>query len=222
MRAGARRRLGEQDRFWRFADAVVRTAFRLIFRTRWLGMEHIPPEGSALVAANHISPLDPVFIALAPSHQGRTLRFLAAAEFFDKPVVGWFLAWLHQIPIRRGASDWKALEEVAGVIREGNLAGIFPEGRIGDGSTLGPGHRGAARLALAAGVPVIPVGVWGTQQRWPRSGFRIGRPFRPTISVVFGPPIPAAGDPRDRQAIRALTDQVMAAIARQVERAKAT
>jgi 1-acyl-sn-glycerol-3-phosphate acyltransferase len=219
-RTGAGRVRGEQDLFWRVADRIVRFAFHLLFRIRWLGTEHIPREGAALLAANHISPLDPIFIALAPSWLGRTMRFLAAAEFFDKPVVGTFLSRLHQIPIRRGASDWRALEEVADVVRAGSLAGIFPEGRIGDGVALAPGHRGAARLALAAGVPIIPVGVWGTQRRWPRSGLRLGRPLRPTIAVVFGPAISADGDPRDRQDARDLTALTMSAIAIQVDRAR--
>lgn len=210
----------EQSRFWRFADFVMRWTFHGLFRMRWFGTENIPAEGSALLAANHISPLDPIFIALAPSAMGRAIKFLAAAEFFEKPLVGRFLSKLHQIPVRRGGSDWKALEELAGVIRAGGLAGIFPEGMVGDAIDLGPGHRGAARLAMAAGVPVIPVGVWGTQLRWHRDGLRLGGPWRPTVTVVYGKALPVAGDPRDRQAIRELTDRTMSAIGVSLDRAK--
>jgi 1-acyl-sn-glycerol-3-phosphate acyltransferase len=216
-----RRRTSEQDRFWRFADPVVRRCFLPLFRTRWIGLENIPARGSGLLAANHLSPLDPIFIALAPSQMGRTIRFLAGAEFFERPVLGNVLTRLHQIPIRRGASDWRAMGNLSAAIANGTLAGIFPEGRIGESGNVGRGHRGAARLALTANVPVIPVGVWGTQQRWPRGGLRFDRPLRPKITVVFGGPIAPVGDPRDRQSLKEFTDRIMSAIVQAVERAKA-
>jgi 1-acyl-sn-glycerol-3-phosphate acyltransferase len=209
-----------QDLAWRLLDALVRVVSTLFFRVRWIGVRNIPRTGPALLASNHVSPLDPVFIALSPSARGRTLNFLAAAEFFDRPVVGRLLKVLHQIPVRRGAADWQALEELADVVRNGGLAGIFPEGRMGDGTTLGRAHRGAARLALAAGVPVIPIGIWGSQARWPRSGLRLGPPPRPRVTVVFGEPIPVEGSARDRDAVRDLTERIMARIEEVLDRAR--
>jgi 1-acyl-sn-glycerol-3-phosphate acyltransferase len=202
-----------QDAAWRILDGLARLFIALLFRVRWVGVRNLPSAGPALLASNHVSPLDPVFIALSPSARGRTVNFLAAAEFFDRPVVGRLLKVLHQIPVRRGAADWQALEELADVVRHGSLAGIFPEGRMGDGAALGRAHRGAARLALAARVPVIPIGIWGTQERWPREGPRFGRPLRPRVTVVFGEPIPVDGDPRDREAVQSVTDRVMGRIA---------
>jgi 1-acyl-sn-glycerol-3-phosphate acyltransferase len=99
------------------------------------------------------------------------------------------------------------LNEVAAVIHAGSLAGVFPEGRVGDGP-LQHGQKGMARVAMAAGVPIIPVAIWGSQHRWPRRGFR-WRLRRPAVRIVVGRPIPVAGDPHDRQAVRALTDHVM-------------
>jgi 1-acyl-sn-glycerol-3-phosphate acyltransferase len=190
-------------------DTLSRLVIGVAFRVRWVGVGNLPSTGPALLASNHVSPLDPIFIALSPSARGRTVNFLAAAEFFDRPVVGRLLKVLHQIPVRRGTADWQALEELADVVRHGSLAGIFPEGRMGDGATLGRGHRGAARLALAAQVPVIPIGIWGTQGRWPRTGPRLVAPLRPRVVIVFGEPIPVQGDPRDREAVQALTACVM-------------
>jgi len=209
-----------QDVVWHVLDAVARVILTLTFRVRWIGVRNLPRTGPAILAANHVSPLDPIIIALAPSARGRTLNFLAAAEFFDRPVIGWLLRALHQIPVRRGAADWQALEELAAVVRHGSLAGIFPEGRIGDGSALGRGQRGAARLALAAGVPVIPIAIWGTHIRWPRKGPRAMRPIRPRVTIVFGEPILGEGSPRDREAVRALTDRIMASIASNLAVAK--
>jgi 1-acyl-sn-glycerol-3-phosphate acyltransferase len=209
---------GEQSWWWRFvADPAVRFALWLMLRIRQVGTANIPRSGPALLVANHISVLDPPCIALAPSAMGRTVRFLAAAEFFDRPLVGSGLRSLNQIPVRRGAADWAALDELAAVIREGSLAGIFPEGRTGDGAELLPGQKGAARIALAAGVPVVPIGIWGTDQRWPRSGFRWRRPLRPQVVVVWGKPFEVTGDPRSRVEVRELTDRIMAEISNLVD-----
>jgi len=204
---------GEQNWWWRYvADPVVRFVFWLVLRIRHVGLENIPTSGPALLVANHVSVLDPICIALAPSALGRTLRFLTAAEFFDRRLVGAGLRSLNQIPVRRGTADWAALDELAEVIRQSSLAGIFPEGKMGDGPELLPGQKGAARIALAAGVPIVPIGIWGTQRRWPRSGLRWERPSRPTVTVVWGKPFEFAGDPHDRKDVRALTDRIMAEI----------
>src|SRR5438034_575626 len=99
----------------------------------------IPRTGPAILACNHVSVLDPVIIAMAPSYRGRTVRFLAAAEMFEKPLIGPGLRLIRQIPIRRGERDMRALEEAADVISAGALAGIFPEGGVGPGQ-IGRAH----------------------------------------------------------------------------------
>jgi 1-acyl-sn-glycerol-3-phosphate acyltransferase len=195
--------------------------FHLLFRIRYRGREHIPPEGGVILASNHISVLDPVIIAMSVTTTGRAVRFLAAAEFFRKPFIGWGLRRIRQIPIKRGASDRRALEQAAGVIRRGALAGIFPEGTLSpDGAPL-PGKRGAARIALASGVPILPCGIWGTRARWPRGGIRWTRPLRPKVVVAFGPLLEPAGRLEDPNDVQTLTDLIMAAIAEQTGRARA-
>jgi 1-acyl-sn-glycerol-3-phosphate acyltransferase len=212
----------ELDIWWRIARATVAVLCRVAFRFRFVGLERIPAAGPAILACNHVSVLDPVILAIAVSDRGRTVRFLAAAELFDKPFIGWALRRMGQIPIRRGARDRGALEEAAGVIRSGALAGIFPEGRMGEGDALQPGQKGVARMALAAGVPVVPVAIWGSQVRWPRSGirFRPLSPLRPKVAIVAGNPIPVEGSPRAPRQVRDLTERIMSDIGELVERAR--
>jgi 1-acyl-sn-glycerol-3-phosphate acyltransferase len=211
----------EDDRWWRIALVTVGLLFRACLRLRVEGLEHIPERGAALLAANHVSPLDPIAICIAASRRGRTVRYLGAIEAFSIPLIGWGLRRLQQIPLKRGKKDLAAIEEAARVIAAGSLAGIFPEGRLGTGDGFLPPRSGMARLALAAGVPVIPIGVWGMQVRWRVTGIRWKRPLRPVAAVVIGEPIPAIGDLTDADAVRGLTEEAMTAIVELAGRARA-
>src|SRR5205085_12238104 len=124
------------DPWWRFGLVTVGVLFRAGIRLRVVGVDRIPPAGPAILAANHVSPLDPIAVALAAARRGRTIRYLTASEAYDIPVIGWGLRRFRQIPIRRGARDRAAVEDAASVIRNGALAGIFPEGRLGPGDAL--------------------------------------------------------------------------------------
>jgi 1-acyl-sn-glycerol-3-phosphate acyltransferase len=203
----------ERGLLYRFACSMAGAFYGLLFRMRVAGLANVPLTGSALLASNHVSVLDPVPIAVAVSRRGRVIRFLAAVEFFDKPFIGRWLRRFEQIPIRRGGADWEAMNQVAKAIAAGTLTGIFPEGRVrAQGEPRLPGLKGVARLALVAGVSVVPVGVWGTQARWPRGHIRWGPPLRPRLAVVFGPPVEAVGNPRNRADVRGLTDRIMVAV----------
>ena len=92
------------DPWWMFGRATAGTAFKLALRLRVEGEEHIPATGGAILAANHISPIDPIAVGLAAWKRGRTVRFLAAAESFELPLVGWGLKRLRQIPIESARS----------------------------------------------------------------------------------------------------------------------
>jgi 1-acyl-sn-glycerol-3-phosphate acyltransferase len=199
---------------------TVGVLLRITHRVRFVDTDNIPREGSAILASNHVSPLDPIAMALAAAKQGRTVRYLTAAEAFDIPVIGWGLRRFRQIPLHRGTRDRAALEDTFSVIRAGALAGIFPEGGLGEGPELRPARRGMARIALATGAPVVPAGVWGFQVRWPRSGIRWRPPLRPTGVAVIGEPIPASGDADSPDDVDALTETVMARVRRLVERAR--
>jgi 1-acyl-sn-glycerol-3-phosphate acyltransferase len=208
------------DPWWRLGLGTVGVLFHSAVRLRVEGLPRIPAGGPAILAANHVSPLDPIAICLAAAKRGRTVRYLTAVEAFDIPVIGWGLKRLRQIPIRRGAGDRAALQDAAGVIAKGALAGIFPEGRQGSGRALLPARHGMARLALAARAPVVPMGVWGMQRRWSRDGILWGPPVRPVAALVVGEPLTPDGDPGNDEDVRILTERAMASIATLVEQAK--
>jgi 1-acyl-sn-glycerol-3-phosphate acyltransferase len=202
----------ELDAWWRTGRLVVVPLARALFRMRFLRGERIPERGPAIIAANHVSMLDGIVLAIPPVvARRRRIRFLTGEEFFRTPVVGFLLRHLGQIPIHRGEGDRGALEEVARTIRGGALAGIFPEGHVnrGDPGELQRIHTGAARIALETRAPILPVGVWGTQLRWPPTGPRIGPPWRPPLTIAFGLPIePSEDDRESEEVVEALTRRI--------------
>lgn len=174
-------------------------------RQRVIGREHLPQSGFVL-GANHVSNIDPFAISWAMFPR-RQLRFMAKAELFN-PWLGWAMRGVGTFPVRRGEADADALRTALTLLRDGEIVAMFPEGtRRSKGLrkkfTPEP-HAGTARIALNAGVPLIPVGVRGTDRLLGR-----GR-----ISVAYGPPIPVddlAGMPRKRAA-EVATQRLMAAI----------
>jgi 1-acyl-sn-glycerol-3-phosphate acyltransferase len=216
-------RRGDLNGWWLLGIAVVGFFSRVLFRLRVEGADRVPSSGSAIVAGNHVSALDGVALALATGLRGRRMtRFLVAAEFFRKPWCGWALRLYRQIPIRRGESDQGALDVAIETIRGGALAGIFPEGTVNPEpeAELMRGRKGAARIALATDAPVVPVGIWGTQARWPKLGLHLRRPWRPVVAISYGEPIPPKGDAGSAADVQAFTDVIIDAIAAQSERAR--
>ena len=216
-------RRGDLSGWWLFGIAVVGFFSRLLFRLRVEGADRVPSSGSAIVAGNHVSALDGVALALATGSRGRRMtRFLVAAEFFRKLWCGWALRLYRQIPIRRGERDQGALDVAIETIRGGALAGIFPEGTVNPepGAGLMRGRKGAARIALATDAPVVPVGIWGTQARWPKLGLHLRRPWRPVVAISYGEPIPPKGDAGSAADVQAFADVITDAIAAQSERAR--
>jgi 1-acyl-sn-glycerol-3-phosphate acyltransferase len=217
-------RQGDLNGWWRFGVVVLGGVVRVLFRVRVTGTEHVPMQGPGIAASNHVSVLDGIVLALVIARRRRRMtRFLTAAEFFRKPFYAWALRLYRQIPIRRGEGDEGALDEAVRTVRAGALAGIFPEGRVNPApeGPLQRGRTGVARMSLATGAPVVPVGIWGTQRRWPRGGIRWQRPFRTTIALEFGAPITGEGDPDSPEDTQRLTELVMERIADGVGRARA-
>jgi 1-acyl-sn-glycerol-3-phosphate acyltransferase len=217
-------RSGDLNGWWRLGLAFVGPAARALFRIRVTGIEHVPADGPAIVASNHVSALDgPVLAIVIGRDRRRMTRFITGAEFFAKPTFGWVLRLFRQIPIRRGGGDENALDDAIRTVRSGAIAGIFPEGRVNPAPDDGlqRGRSGVARIALLAGAPVVPVAIWGTQERWPRGGLRWGRPWRPRIAVVFGPPIVGDGSGASHEDAGRFTAVVVKAIEEGLEQARA-
>ena len=216
-------RRGDLNGWWRFGIAVVGFFWRVLFRLRVEGADRVPSSGPAIVAGNHVSALDGVALALTTSSRSqRMTRFLVAAEFFRKLWCGWALRLYRQIPLRRGQRDQGAVDVAIDTIRGGALAGIFPEGTVNPepGAGLMRGRKGAARIALATEAPVVPVGIWGTQARWPKSGLHFRRPWRPIVAISYGESIPPRGDPDSTADVQTFTNVIIDALAAQAKRAK--
>ena len=143
--------------------ALLAPAFRLWFRPRINGAEHIPREGPAILAPNHKSFLDAFFIAIATR---RHVRFMAKVELFGG-VLGWLFVRLGAFPVRRGEADVEALQTARLILEQGGLLVIFPEGtRIEERDALGSPHHGAGRLALETHAPIVPAAIAGTGRLW--------------------------------------------------------
>lgn len=196
------------------ALSVVRPELLPWVRLDVEGTESLPEAGPAIVAANHRSYFDPVAIALALGRRGRPLRFLGKAEVFDAPVVGQLARSLGAIRVDRGSGSDEPLREAAAALEAGEVVAILPQGTIPRGRAFFDpvlrGRWGAARLAEMTGAPVVPLGLWGTEQVWPRSSkvphlWNVTSP--PTVRIRVGEPLVL-----DEPDPTAATDRIMGAI----------
>jgi 1-acyl-sn-glycerol-3-phosphate acyltransferase len=152
------------------------------------GDEHIPRSGGAVLACNHVSYLDFIFCGLGALPAKRLVRFMAKKEVFDSRVAGPLMRGMRHIPVDRDAGTASYREALAALGR-GEVVGVFPEATISRSFTIKELKSGAVRLAAAAGVPVIPMALWGTQRLWTK-----GRPRTLTrrhlpISISIGSPL---------------------------------
>ncbi|MFV2065721.1 MAG: lysophospholipid acyltransferase family protein [Pirellulales bacterium] len=166
----------------------------------------------ALVICNHISPYDPAFLQIPAN---RVLHWMVAKEYCEHPALAWFFRIVGSIPVSRGGIDIAATRAAIRYARQGQLVGLFPEGRINmTDQLLLPGRSGAALIALKAQVPVIPCYVSGC----PRAATMFGTMFTPArVRLVVGEPIdvsPYAGRDRDKLALEELTRLFLTEIAR--------
>jgi len=162
------------------------------------GLDNIPSNGPAIVVFNHRSYFDPIVMSLLIAKTGRNVRGLGKKEVFDVPIVGPLLKASGGIRVERGTGSDEPIDAAVAALQAGDLLMIAPEGTIPRGPAFFEpelkGRWGAARIAAAADVPVIPVGLWGTEKVWPRSS-RLPKPVfrnRPTVSATVGPPVKLA------------------------------
>ena len=195
---------------YRALKILLTPFFRLLWRVRVEGAEHIPARGPVILAPNHVTFLDSFFLPLVVS---RRVTFVAKAEYFDSWKTAWFFRAVGQIPMRRegGSASERALAAARDVLDAGGVLGIYPEGTRSPDGRLFRGHTGVARLALGCRVPVVPVGLVGTSEVQ-RPGSNLPRPFK-RVTVRFAAPIDlsrhAAGAAEDPLALRSFTDELM-------------
>lgn len=186
---------------------------RAYFAWRFEGLEKIPRRGPALIACNHASYVDPIANAYAVVRAGRRPRFLAKQELFGVPVVGAALRGAHQIAVARGTGDPSPLLAAKEALSAGEVVVVYPEGTVTkrpDGLPM-EGKTGAVRLALASGLPIIPMVSWGSAPVWQKTGPGSLRPRRP-VWVKVGDPIDLSAHREqadDVDLLHALTRQVM-------------
>jgi 1-acyl-sn-glycerol-3-phosphate acyltransferase len=206
--------------FWPLAALVV-PVLGLIAKIRITGAEKLPREGAFVLAPNHYSEFDPLIVAAAVWRIGRAPRFMAKESLFRVPVLGWFLHRTGMIPVARTSSASSAkqtMKQSAELVEHGRGVIVYPEGTLTRDPELWPmrGKSGAVRLALADGIPLIPMAQWGTQAIMGRyqKGLSLW-PLRKPVEVIIGDPVDVsdlrgrAGEPA---ALNEATSRLMTAI----------
>jgi 1-acyl-sn-glycerol-3-phosphate acyltransferase len=199
--------------YWFLKWVALGPLLKLVYRPQTEGAHHVPAEGPAILASNHLSYADWLFMPLTLT---RRVTFVAKAEYFNTPgIKGWFQKKFFygagQVPIDRsgaGAGEG-ALSAAKKVLDSGELFGIYPEGTRSHDGKLYRGKTGVARLALETGATVIPVAVVGTDVVAP-PGKKFGRVIRPVVR--FGEPLDFSryeGLEKDRYILRSITDEIM-------------
>src|ERR1700756_2452975 len=165
---------------------ILTPILRVLFRVRTEGTEHVPRTGPVILASNHQSFIDSVFLPLAVH---RRVTFVAKAEYFESWKTAWFFRALGMIPLKRGggSASERALAAARDVLQNGGVLGIYPEGTRSPDGRLYKGHTGAARLAKDCNAPIIPVAQFGTDEVQP-IGARFPKLFC-HVEVKMGEPI---------------------------------
>jgi putative phosphoserine phosphatase/1-acylglycerol-3-phosphate O-acyltransferase len=180
----------------RLALSFTHPLFFPYAKFRISGTDNIPASGPAIIVGNHRSYFDSAALAVTIAQTDRTVRFLGKKEVFDAPVVGQLAAAMGGIRVDRGTGSDEPLQAAAEALANGDLVAMMPQGTIPRGKAFYDpqlkGRWGAARLAALAKVPVIPVGLWGTEKVWPRSA-RVPNMLNlvapPTVTVTVGSPV---------------------------------
>jgi len=189
--------------------AILTPILRLLFKVRVEGGEHVPSGGPAILASNHLSFSDSIFL---PMVLRRRITFVAKAEYFEDRKTAWFFRAVGQIPIKRGggSASQRALDSALEVLEGDGLFGIYPEGTRSPDGRLYKGHTGMARLALNSGAPVVAVAMIGTREAQPIG--QVKPNFFSPITIRISEPMrferyaERTDDPR---VLRQITDEVM-------------
>jgi 1-acyl-sn-glycerol-3-phosphate acyltransferase len=170
--------------FYRIAWLVVIPIARVYTRLTINGREHLPSDGPFVLAPTHRSYLDTPF---AGTVRWRRMRFMGKHTMWKNPVFGWIFSALGAFPVQRGAADREALKRSIEVLKMGDPLVLFPEGERKQGPVVQPLFDGAVYIAIKAGVPIVPVGIGGSERVMPRHAKFV---YPRKVHVEIGPPIP--------------------------------
>jgi 1-acyl-sn-glycerol-3-phosphate acyltransferase len=174
------------------------------------GLENVPRHGGLLVVSNHVGTIDPPLIgAYLPRHD---VYFMAKSEYFEHRLGRIIITGYHAFPVVRGTADRTALRHALSLMAEGHVVVLYPEGHRSPDGVLQRPHPGAGFLARAAGVPILPVGIWGTERVLPIGSIR---PRRAPVHLRFGRavPLPAEDPDGPRRTNQQISDLLMQRIA---------
>jgi 1-acyl-sn-glycerol-3-phosphate acyltransferase len=182
---------------------VAHLIFFIMMRGRLRGRYNLPRKGPYIIAANHLSWLD---IPLIPTFVPGKVIYMAKEEAFHDRF-GWLVRFLGAFPVKRGEADRQAIRAAGEQLKQGKIFIIFPEGTRSKTCTMAKGNAGVAMIALHAGVPVVPVAIWGSE-----NGFK---KFAAPITISYGEPLvlKPKGAKITREDLQASTDEIMRRIA---------
>jgi 1-acyl-sn-glycerol-3-phosphate acyltransferase len=204
---------------FRLAAAFVSDVFwHVFFSPKGLGLENIPKKGGVIVACNHLSHFDPMFVgynvlASFGRFSSRQIWSPAKEELFEIPVVGFLIRMLRSFPIKRGRADLKSLGKITELAKE-HLVIIYPEGTRSPDGKLGRGKSAIGKIVYDSRATVVPTAIFNTQYCLPK-GSRKPRFFLP-LAVVFGKPLDLSRFlqmPDSKETSKAITEEIMNAIA---------
>jgi 1-acyl-sn-glycerol-3-phosphate acyltransferase len=178
-----------------------------MFRIRFEGVEHVPRVGGVVITPNHVSFMDPILVTIPIR---RALHYMALEPFFRVRGLGALMRWARAFPIQEGEQDSPAIRRALRILKRGEPLVIFPEGGRSTDGRLRAFRPGAFRIALATGVPVVPVTIAGAFEAWP-VGRRVPRPGR--ITITYHAPLDGAALPTD--ADRRARPEILMALARE-------
>jgi 1-acyl-sn-glycerol-3-phosphate acyltransferase len=184
-------------------------------KVRVHGGDRLPRSGGAVLASNHVSYLDFIFAGFAARPSGRLVRFMAKDSVFRHPVAGPIMRSMHHIPVDRGAGA-ASYAHAVGSLRAGEVVGVFPEATMSRSFEPKSFKTGAVRMAGESDVPLIPMGVWGTQRLWCYDRRSSMAQYGVPVEIHVGAPVDPAGDPQEA------TARLRAAVSELVARAQAS
>jgi 1-acyl-sn-glycerol-3-phosphate acyltransferase len=213
-----RRLQGKRGWAWTIAVPIVKPLLLATTKPRWIDGHKVPESGGCILVVNHLSHVDPLTMAHFVHDHGRLPRYLAKSGLFEHKALGFFLKSAGQIPVERlSRNAVGAYDAAVAAVRRGECVVVYPEGTITRDPDAWPmvGKSGAARIALATGCPVIPVGQWGAQQLLAPYAKRPDLFPRKTVTMKVGDPVDLSdlrSKERSPAVVAEATARIMAAV----------